>query len=103
RGLNPLVYSSPIYGEGIVVAMGGYAGVSIAVKAGGSGDVTGTHRLWEKRKTRQRIGSGVVHDGHIYILNADGFAEGLNLKTGDTVWAERVKGAGAKSDSWSST
>ncbi|MCI0535236.1 MAG: PQQ-like beta-propeller repeat protein [Verrucomicrobiales bacterium] len=101
RGLNPLVYASPIYGEGILVAMGGFTGISIAVTPGGSGDVTHT-RLWEKRKTRQRIGSGVIHDGHIYVLNADGIAECLNLKTGDTVWFERVKGTGAKSDSWSS-
>ena len=39
-GLNPLIYASPIHAEGIVVAMGGFSGTSIAVKPGGSGDVT---------------------------------------------------------------
>src|SRR5439155_5017662 len=29
-GLNPLVYTSPIYGQGIVVAMGGFGGSDIA-------------------------------------------------------------------------
>jgi outer membrane protein assembly factor BamB len=100
-GLNPLVYASPIFGEGVVVAMGGFNGVSIAVRAGGSGDVT-AQRLWEKRRTKGRLGSGVIHEGHIYVLNSDGIAECLNLQTGDTVWAERVKGEGAKSESWSS-
>jgi outer membrane protein assembly factor BamB len=102
RGLNPLVYASPLHGDGIVVAMGGFTGTAIAVKAGGSGDVTDTHRLWEKRRTKSRLGSGVIHQGHIYILNSDGIAECLDLKTGEAVWSERVKGEGAKSTSWSS-
>src|SRR5262245_30958171 len=31
-GLNPLVYTSPVYGEGLVVTMGGFFGSSMAVK-----------------------------------------------------------------------
>lgn len=101
-GLNPLVYTSPIYGDGIVVAMGGYSGNTIAVKTGGSGDVTATHRLWQAERTKAGIGSGVVFDGHIYTLSASGIGECIELKTGKTVWTERVRGAGPKSDSWSS-
>ena len=73
-GLNPLVYTSPLLAEGIVVAMGGYSGMDLAVKAGGSGDVTSTHRLWHHLKSPQRIASGVIHDGKIYILNDPGIA-----------------------------
>ena len=40
-GLNSLVYTSPVYADGIVVAMGGYSGMALAVRAGGHGDVTG--------------------------------------------------------------
>src|SRR5262245_7789151 len=47
-GLNPLVYASPVYGEGLVVSMGGFFGSSIAVPPGGSGDVTGTARVWRE-------------------------------------------------------
>jgi len=101
-GLNPLVYTSPIHGEGVVVAMGGFFGNTIAVKTGGSGDVTGTHRLWQSERTKAGIGSGVIHDGHIYILNSGGIAECIELKTGKTIWTERAKGDGPKSDSWSS-
>ena len=101
-GLNPLVYTSPLYADGIVVAMGGFFGTSIAVKAGGSGDVTETHRLWQQVRTKAGIGSGVIHDGHIYFLSADGIAECQELKTGKRVWFERAKGSGPKGDSWSS-
>src|SRR3954463_2894431 len=32
-GLNPLVYASPLYSDGIVVVMGGFMGKSLAIKA----------------------------------------------------------------------
>lgn len=101
-GLNPLVYTSPLYDDGVVVAMGGFNGTSIAVKSGGKGDVTATHRLWQTPKTAQRIGSGVIHQGHIYILNDPGVAECIELQTGKTIWKERLKGPGPKIDSWGS-
>ena len=102
KGLNPLVYSSPVYGDGVIVGMGGYSGSAIGVKAGGQGDVTETHRLWRHPKTKQRIGSGVIYDGHIFILNDPGVAECLELKTGETVWEQRLKGPGASSRNWAS-
>ena len=100
-GLNPLVYTSPIYGNGVVVAMGGFNGNTIAVKAGGQGNVTATHRLWQHVRGKGGIGSGVIKGDYIY------FPEGavsacLELKTGKTVWEERLKAPGAKSNSWSS-
>jgi outer membrane protein assembly factor BamB len=76
--------------------------MALAVKAGGSGDVTETRRLWHHAKTKQRIGSGVIDRGYIYILNDPGIAECFKLETGKLVWAERLKGPAAKSDNWSS-
>jgi outer membrane protein assembly factor BamB len=102
RGINPLCYTSPIYEDGIVVAMGGFNGMTIAVKAGGAGDVTDSRRLWQHPKTKQRIGSGVVHDGYIYIHNDPGVAECFELKTGKLVWEERLKGKSSNGVNWSS-
>jgi len=101
-GLNELLYGSPIAGDGVVVVMGGFQGTTVAVKAGGSGDVTGSHRLWRHERTQNRLGSGVIHDGHVYILNTPGIAECIELKTGKVIWQERVKGTGPTSESWSS-
>lgn len=101
-GLNELVYSSPVAGEGVLVAMGGFFGTSLAVKTGGSGDVTGSHRLWQTVRTKNRLGTGVITGGHVFILNTEGIAECLNLQTGESLWQERVKGTGKKGDSWSS-
>jgi len=101
-GLNELIYSSPIAGEGVLVGMGGYFGTSLAVKTGGTGNVTATHRLWQTVRTKNRLGTGVIAGGHVFILNTEGIAECLNLQTGASLWQERVKGSGSKGDSWSS-
>jgi outer membrane protein assembly factor BamB len=101
-GLNPLIYTSAIYGDGVVVAMGGFHGTSIAVKPGGNGDVTKTHRLWQTTRTKNRLGSGVIHDGHIYIPNTPGVTECLDLRTGKQIWEERLPSKGASSEIWSS-
>src|SRR5206468_259496 len=71
-GLNPLIYASPIYGEGLVVSMGGFFGSAIGVKPGGSGDVTGTARVWrEDRAKKNRCGSGVIAGGRIFLVNME--------------------------------
>jgi outer membrane protein assembly factor BamB len=100
-GLNPLLYASPIHGDGIVVAMGGFFGEHMAVRAGGQGNVTATHRLWHQVKNKSGIGSGVIHNGHIYLLGGS-IAFCWELMTGKLVWDERVIPTGASSDSWSS-
>ncbi|MEK0449586.1 MAG: hypothetical protein RL088_1854 [Verrucomicrobiota bacterium] len=99
EGLNPLVYTSPIFSDGVIVANGGYNGAVLAVRAGGSGDVTGSHRLWHIPKGPQRIGSGVIHEGHIYIVDDPGIAQCIDLKTGVSVWKERLPRA---TTNWSS-
>lgn len=98
-GLNPLVYTSPVAGDGIVLAMGGYYGNSIAVKTGGSGDVTETHRLWYKERHNGGIGTGVVKGDHYYYQTSGGIALCLDLKTGEELWEARLPGAGK---SWGS-
>ncbi|MEQ1842958.1 MAG: PQQ-binding-like beta-propeller repeat protein, partial [Verrucomicrobiales bacterium] len=98
-GLNPLVYASPVAGEDLVVAMGGYYGNSLAVRTGGASDVTGTHRLWHEIRHNGGIGTGVIKDGYYYYQNSGGIAYCLEMKTGKTIWEERLPGAGK---SWGS-
>lgn len=101
-GLNPLIYTSPIYSGENVVAMGGFGGMAIGVRAGGSGDITESRRLWHHPRSPQRIGSGAILDGRIYIHNDPGTAMCLDLKTGDLLWTERLIGQGKSGTNWSS-
>ncbi len=101
-GLNPLVYTSPIAEGESVVAMGGFGGSAIGVRAGGSGDITESRRLWHHPRSPQRIASGAIHEGRIYIHNDPGTAMCLDLKTGEALWTERLKGEGKSGTNWSS-
>lgn len=93
-GLGPLAYTSPLYADGVVVAMSGYHGPALAVKLGGTGDIT-SDRLWHHTKAvPQRIGSGVIVGEHVYILNENGIGYCLELKTGKELWQldQRISG-----------
>ena len=101
RGLGDLVYASPLWGDGVVVGLGGYYGPSIAVKPGDEGDVTKT-RLWQTPHSKLLLGTGVIYQQHIFVADVRGIASCLDLQTGKSLWSERLKGNAAKSDSWSS-
>ena len=99
EGLGKLTYASPLPAEDAVVAMSGYHGPALAVKPGGQGDVTRTHRLWvHDEAPPQRVGSGIIVDGYVYILNEPGIAWCIDLSTGEILWRQRL-GTGP---SWSS-
>ena len=102
KGLNPLIYTSPVFGEGVIVANGGFHGPDMVVRPGGKGDVTETHKIWEGGRTANRLGSAVIKDGYMFLPTMPGMAECIELKTGKSVWNERIRGAGAKSDTWTS-
>ena len=101
-GINALVYASPIFADGVVVAMGGFSGMSMAVKAGGSGLVTKENWLWRHPRTKQRIGSGAIHNGLVFIHDDPGIAECLDLRTGQLIWEQRLTGTGSRGTNWSS-
>lgn len=102
KGMNPLVYTTPVYGEGIIFCSGGFHGPDMAVRPGGNGDATATHKLWEGGRTQNRLGSAVIKDGYAYLVGMPGVAECIDIKTGKKAWEERVRGLGPNSDSWSS-
>src|SRR5204862_1707229 len=94
-----LIYASPLVSGGIGVAFTGWGnGPTIGFKLGGAGDVTASNRLWLGRQP-QRIGSGVVVAGHVFIVNAGpGTAQCMECQTGKLRWTERLEGG----ESWGS-
>jgi outer membrane protein assembly factor BamB len=103
-GPNIGAYSSPFSGEGAVgLNASGLSNIVMAVRPGGRGDVTATHRLWVNYPGHNKtsLGAGVISHGQIFQVNMMGFAQCLDLKTGQTIWDERLTGTGAKNASWS--
>jgi len=94
-GLGTEVYAMPIVSPtgDIVVGISGHNGPTMAVRIGGRGDVTNTHRLWRHAdKLPQRVGTGIIHDGHLYLADAPGFVQCLKVQSGEVVWKERLDG-----------
>lgn len=91
-GLGTEVYTMPGVGEGLVVGISGHNGPALCMKLGGTGDLTTSNRLWLTPRNQQRVGSCVIHDGHVYLANATGIAQCLDARTGKEIWAERLGG-----------
>ena len=77
----------------IAFIYGGYQGVgSLAVRAGGEGDVSQSHVLWSSRDTSY-VSTPVLKDKHIYWIDEKGIAHCVNAITGERIYRERVPGA----------
>jgi outer membrane protein assembly factor BamB len=89
-GVHRYVCPSVVAAGGVVFAIGG-GHTSLAVRLGGSGDVTESHGLWRQTKG-SNVGSPVYHDGHLYWASDGG---GLiccqNAETGEFVFQERLE------------
>lgn len=93
EGLGPLVYTNPIIGKDAAAVLSGYQGPALAVKFGGHGDVTASHRLWQitdKKFLPQRVGSAVLQGNFFYILNDSGTVQCTDILTGKDDWNEAL-------------
>lgn len=82
---------TPVAAEGVVYYLGGRSGISsLAVRTGGSGEVTGSHRLWTTRNG-SNVSSPLYHNGHLYWANdAQGIAFCVHAESGDVVYQQRL-------------
>lgn len=84
---------SLVHGDGVVYAIGGRTGGALAVRAGGSGDVTASHRLWKLSKG-SNVSSPILHEGHLYFLHENlGILNCVEAATGRPVYEERLERA----------
>jgi outer membrane protein assembly factor BamB len=91
-GITGNVSPSVVAADGVVYATGGYPRQgTIAVRAGGKGDVTQTHVLWSSQNASY-VPSPVVHQGHLFVVSDQGFATCLEAKTGKLIYKERLPG-----------
>lgn len=85
---------SAVAADGIVYILGGRSGTAaLAVRVGGRGDVTATHRLWASKKG-SNVTSPVYHDGHLYWMHEKlGIAYCSRADTGELLYEERLNRA----------
>ena len=74
----------------VVYVFGGFRSAgSLAVRAGGSGDVTKSHVLWTS-KASSYVATPLLHEGHLYWIDDRGQAFCSNATTGEQVYRSRV-------------
>lgn len=64
----------------------------IAVKPGGSGDITGTHVAWEKTKGLPYVPSALFYRGQIFLVKDGGMASCFDAATGATKYEQKRLG-----------
>lgn len=90
HGLSGNVSPSLVPGGDTAYIFGGFPSTrSVAVKLGGKGDTTANAILWDSN-TSSYVPTPILKDGHLYVVNDQGFAICIDAKTGQDVYRERV-------------
>jgi outer membrane protein assembly factor BamB len=89
-GIDWYMVPSLVAHDDVVYCIGGRTGGALAVRVGGRGDVTRTHRVWTGRRG-SNVSSPVYHDGHLYWMHENQeIAYCAEARTGQVVYEERV-------------
>ena len=89
KGVQKNTVPSPTVTEEWVVVGSSQKGETLAIKRGGTGDVTESHIRW-KGNVASSFGSPLVHRDSVYIVNKAGVLSCLNLETGSVFWTTRI-------------
>ncbi len=83
----------PVQNDGVIYTSRGYrSGPFMAIRPGGTGDVSNSHVLWRVGTGAPYVSSLVYHDGLVYMVGDVGIVTVTNAETGDRVWQQRIGG-----------
>jgi len=81
----------PIYDNGLVYVITGFARQLLAIRPDGTGDVTDTRVVWKTRKGVPSISSPVIAEGLLFMVDDQGgIVSCLDAKTGVELGKERL-------------
>jgi outer membrane protein assembly factor BamB len=85
KGVESNAIHTPLAGRGLVIATAGFpAKRVVAIRPGGSGDVTGTDRIaWQYDKGTAYVVSPILYGDYVYLVNDKGVLTCLDAKTGE--------------------
>jgi outer membrane protein assembly factor BamB len=85
------VIPTPVAGHGLVFCSSGRAGPTLAIRPGGTGDVSGTHVVWTSPRGSPFVPSPLLYGGHLYLINdMASIVTCLEAATGNVVWQGRL-------------
>ncbi|MFC1541719.1 PQQ-binding-like beta-propeller repeat protein [Candidatus Latescibacterota bacterium] len=91
RGNNFEVIPTPAVGFGLLFCSSGREGPTLAIKPGGSGDVTDTHIVWSIPKDSPFVPSPIVYGDYLYMINdITALASCIEARSGKILWQEKL-------------
>jgi outer membrane protein assembly factor BamB len=85
------VIPTPVVGHGMVFCSSGRAGPTLAIRPGGSGDVTDSHVVWSSPRGSPFIPSPLLYGEYLYIVNdMASIATCFEASTGEVMWQGRL-------------
>lgn len=92
RGTTQWVTPTAMVSGGLVYSTSGRNGPIIAIRPGGTGDVTETHVVWRARRGGPYIPSGVAYRNRLFLVRDNRQIACYNAGDGREVWTKRVEG-----------
>jgi outer membrane protein assembly factor BamB len=91
NGMGFEVIPTPVVGHGMVFCSSGRAGPTLAIKPGGSGDVTRTHLAWSTERGSPFVPSPLVYRNQLYMVNdMASIVTSFDAATGKSLWQGRL-------------
>ncbi|MEE8397747.1 MAG: PQQ-binding-like beta-propeller repeat protein [Desulfobacterales bacterium] len=91
RGNTTEAVPTPVVGHNLIFCSSGRAGPTLAIRGGGSGDITDTHIVWQTPKGSPFVPSAVLDGDYLYIVNdMVAVATCFEARTGKLIWRERL-------------
>jgi len=92
RGATELVAPSPMASGGLVYCHSGRNGPILAIRPGGSGDVTTSRVVWKQHRGGPYIPTGVVYRNRLFLVRDSRELACYNAGSGRQIWTERLRG-----------
>jgi outer membrane protein assembly factor BamB len=84
KGTGSWTVPTPIVGHGIVIVSAAHpVKRALAIRLGGSGDVTGTHIAWQRDKGTGYTPSSILYGDYAYLMTDAGLLTCVDVKTGE--------------------
>lgn len=92
RGMRRECIPTPLLANGLIFAVSGPQGPSMAIRTGGNGDVTDTHVIWQNTRGAPFVPSAILVGNRYYLVDDDGIGTCLDATNGKRLWQHRFNG-----------
>jgi outer membrane protein assembly factor BamB len=90
-GMGYEVIPTPVVGYGLVFCSSGRQGPTLAIRPGGTGDVTRSHLAWSSPRGSPFVPSPILYGEHLYLVNdMQAVVTAFHAASGKSLWQGRL-------------